>query len=62
MLEELEIIEMLTEERGSESEDIQSSIIAALSDEFDIVEHDLDSNILFRILSTNWFGSIIYFS
>ena len=38
LLAELDIIQILTEESGSEIEDIQSSIITALTDKFDIVE------------------------
>ena len=37
LLAELDIIEILTEESGSEIEDIQSSIITVLTDKFDIV-------------------------
>ena len=52
---------ILTEESGSEIEDIQSSIITALTDKFDIVEQESDSNCLFRALSADWFGSPTYF-
>ena len=62
MLAELDIIEILTEESGSEIEDIQSSIITALTDKFDIVEQEPDDNCLFRALSAGWFGSSTYFS
>ena len=48
---ELDIIEILTEESGSEIEDIQSSIITALTDKFDIVEQEPDGNCLFQALS-----------
>ena len=51
LLAELDIIEILTEESGSEIEDIQSSIITALTDKFDIVEQEPDGNCLFRALS-----------
>ena len=59
---ELDIIEMLTEESGSEIEDIQSSIITALTDKFDIVEQEPNCNCLFRALSAGWIGSSTYFS
>ena len=59
---ELDIIEILTEDSGSEIEDIQSSIITALTDKFDIVEQEPDGNCLFRSQSTSWFGSQTYFS
>ena len=62
MLAELDIIEILTEESGSEIEDIQSFIITALTDKFDIVEQEPDGNCLFRTLSAGWFGSLTYFS
>ena len=62
MLAELDIIEILTEESGCEIEDIQSSIITALTDKFDIVEQEPDGNCLFRALSAGWFGSPTYFS
>ena len=62
LLAELDIIEILTEEIGSEIEDIQSSIITALTDKFDIVEQEPDGNCLFRALSAGWFGSPTYFS
>ena len=48
LLAEFDIIEILTEESGSEIEDIQSSIITALTDKFDIVEQEPDGNCLFR--------------
>ena len=51
LLAELDIIEILTEESGSEIEDIQSSIITALTDKFDIVEQEPDGNCLFRAQS-----------
>ena len=51
LLLELNIIEMLTEENGSEIEDIQSSILTALTDKFDIVEQEPDDNCLFRALN-----------
>ena len=51
LLAELDIIEILTEESGSEIEDIQSSIITALTDKFDIVDQEPDGNCLFRALS-----------
>ena len=51
LLAELDIIEILTEESGSEIEDIQNSIITALTDKFDIVEQEPDGNCLFRALS-----------
>ena len=51
LLAELDIIEILTEGCGSEIEDIQSSIITALTDKFDIVEQEPDGNCLFRVLS-----------
>ena len=53
---------MLTEESGSEIVHIQSSIITALTNKFDIVEHEPDGNCLFRALSAGWFGSPTYFS
>ena len=62
LLAELDIIQILTEESGSEIEDIQSSIITALTDKFDIVEQEPDGNCLFRVLSAGWFGSPTYFS
>ena len=62
MLAELDIIQILTEESGSEIEDIKSSIITALTDKFDIVEQEPDGNCLFRALSAGWFGSPTYFS
>ena len=62
LLAELDIIEILTEECGSEIEDIQSSIITALTDKIDIVEQELDGNCLFRALSAGWFGSPTYFN
>ena len=56
------IIEILTEESWSEIEDIQSSIITALTDKFDIVEKEPDGKCLFRSLSAGWFSSPTYFS
>ena len=52
---------MLTRQSGSEIEDIQSFIITALTDKFDIVEQEPDGNCLFRALSAGWFDSPTYF-
>ena len=49
LIVELDIIEMLTKESGSEIEDIQSSIIPALSDKFDIVEQELMATVYFEL-------------
>ena len=62
MLADLDIIEILTEESQSKIEDIQSSIITALTDKFDIVEQETDGNCLYWALSAGWFGSPTYFS
>ena len=48
-------------QNGNEIEDIQSSIITALTNKFDIKEHEPNVNCLFRTLSACWFGSLTYF-
>ena len=59
ILELIEIDEVFTESSWSEIEDIQSEIITALSDEFDIIKEESDGNCMFRALSRCWFGTIL---
>ena len=47
---EQDIIDILNDKSGSEIEDIQSFIITALTDQFDIEEQEFNSNCLFRAL------------
>ena len=57
ILELIEIDEVFTESSWSEIEDIQSEIITALSDKFDIIKEESDGNCMFRALSRGWFGT-----
>ena len=57
ILELIEIDEVFTESSWSEIEDIQSEIITALSDKFDIIKEESDGNCMFRALSRGWFGN-----
>ena len=57
ILELIEIDEVFTESSWSEIEDIQSEIITALSDKFDIIKEESDGNCMFRALSWGWFGT-----
>ena len=56
------IHKMHCESACSETEDVQASIITALTDMFDIIYEELDGNWLFRALSRGWFGSLDYYS
>ena len=60
ILELIEIDEVFTESSWSEIEDIQSEIITALSDKFDIIKEESDGNCMFRALSRGWFGTSLY--
>ena len=60
ILELIEIDEVFTESSWSEIEDIQSEIITALSDKFDIIKEESDGNCMFRALSRGWFGTQLY--
>ena len=60
ILELIEIDEVFTESSWSEVEDIQSEIITALSDKFDINKEESDGNCMFRALSRGWFGTPLY--
>ena len=60
ILELIEIDEVFTESSWSEIEDIQSEIITALSDKFDIIKEESDGNCMFRALSRGWFGTPLY--
>ena len=53
---------MHSESECSETEDVQTSIITALTYIFDIIYEEPDENWLFRTLSRGWFGSSDYFS
>ena len=60
ILEFIEIDEVFTESSWFEIEDIQSEIITALSDKFDIIKEESDGNWMFRALSRGWFGTPLY--
>ena len=60
ILELIEIDEVFTESSWSEIEDIQSKIITAPSDKFDIIKEESDGNCMFRALSRGWFGTQLY--
>ena len=60
ILELIEIDEVFTESSWIEIEDIQSEIITALSDKFDIIKEESDGNCMFRTLSRGWFGTPLY--
>ena len=60
ILELIEIDKVFIESSWSEIEDIQSEIIAALSDKFDIIKEESDGNCMFRVLSSGWFGTPLY--
>ena len=53
---------MHSESKCSETEDVQASIITALTDIFDIIYEEPDWKWLFRALSRGWFGSPDYYS
>ena len=57
ILELIEIDEVFTESSWSEIEDIQSEIITALSDKFDIIKEESDGNCMLGALSRGWFGA-----
>ena len=57
ILELIEIDEVFTESSWSDIEDIQSEIITALSDKFDIIKEESDGNCMFWALSRGWFGT-----
>ena len=56
------IHEIHSESECSEIEDVQASIITALTDMLDIIYDWPDGNWLFRALSRGWFGSPDYYS
>ena len=60
ILELIEIDEVFTESSLSEIEDVQSKIITALSDKFDLIKEESDGNCMFRALSRGWFGTPLY--